>query len=107
MVGKRGVSEDLYGTALQRLRDMVKAGLPEPQCPVVERHTRREQVCIPDAIESPRLRFCLGYALLEGRCVANAFTGMRGAPTSRLSRSSVNGTWDGLRGASPRVTECQ
>jgi hypothetical protein len=29
MVGKRGVSEDVYGTALQRLRDRVRAGLPE------------------------------------------------------------------------------
>jgi len=41
MVGKRGVSEDVYGTALQRLRDRVRAALLEPQCPVVEVHTRR------------------------------------------------------------------
>jgi hypothetical protein len=47
MVGKRGVAEDGYGAALQRLRDMVRAGLPEPQCPVVELHTRREHVCHP------------------------------------------------------------
>jgi hypothetical protein len=36
---KRGVAEDVYVTALQRLNDMVKAELPEPQCPAVEIHT--------------------------------------------------------------------
>ncbi len=30
MVGKRGTSEDVYGVALQRLHDRVRAGLPEP-----------------------------------------------------------------------------
>src|SRR6516225_4414044 len=47
MVGKRGVAEDVYGTVLPRLRDRVRAALPEPQCPVVEVHTRREHVCNP------------------------------------------------------------
>ena len=41
MVGKREMSEDVYGMVLQRLRDRVRAGLPKPQCPVVEPHTRR------------------------------------------------------------------
>jgi hypothetical protein len=41
MTGKREMSEDVYGMVLQRLRDMVKAELPESQCPVVEPHTRR------------------------------------------------------------------
>ena len=41
MMGKREMSEDVYNIVLQRLRDMVRAGLPEPQCPVVEPHTRR------------------------------------------------------------------
>jgi hypothetical protein len=36
MMGKRERSEDVYGLVLQRLRDMVRAGLPKPQCPVVE-----------------------------------------------------------------------
>ncbi len=38
---KRGVSEDVYGTALQRLSDMAKAGLLESQCPVAEAHALR------------------------------------------------------------------
>ncbi len=41
MMGKREMTEDVYGVVLQRLRDMVKAGLPESQCPVVEPHTHR------------------------------------------------------------------
>ena len=41
MLGKQRVSEDVYGTALQRLNDIVKATLLEPQCPVVGRHTHR------------------------------------------------------------------
>jgi hypothetical protein len=36
MTGKRERSEDVYGMVPQRLRDMVKAGLPASQCPVVE-----------------------------------------------------------------------
>jgi len=30
MVGKREMSEDVYGMVLQRLRDTVRAGLPKP-----------------------------------------------------------------------------
>jgi len=41
MFVKRRVSEGVYDTALQRLRDMAKARLPEPQYPAVELHTRR------------------------------------------------------------------
>jgi hypothetical protein len=33
---KRGISEDVDGIVPQRLRDRAKAGLPEPQSPVVE-----------------------------------------------------------------------
>jgi len=32
---KRGATEDVYVVALQRLSDMAKAILPEPQCPAV------------------------------------------------------------------------
>ena len=38
---KRGTTEDVYVVALQRLSDMAKAILPEPQCPAVELHTLR------------------------------------------------------------------
>lgn len=41
MFVKRETAEDVYAVVLQRLRDMAKAGLPEPQRPGVERHTHR------------------------------------------------------------------
>ena len=83
MVGKREMSEDVYGMVLQRLRERVRAGLPKPQCPVVELHTRWEHVCTPDAIGMYGIKFLPDYALADGRCVASALKGMSGAPTSR------------------------
>jgi len=41
MDGKRELPEDVYDFVPQRLRDMAKAGLPEPKSPAVEPHTRR------------------------------------------------------------------
>ena len=41
MLVKRGMSEDVYDSATQRLSDMAKAGLLEPQSPGVEILTRR------------------------------------------------------------------
>src|SRR6266446_5944466 len=83
MVGKREMSEDVYGIVLQRLRDRVRAGLPKPQCPVVEPHTRWSHVCIPDAIGRYGIDFLPCHALTDGRCAASALKDMSGAPTSR------------------------
>lgn len=47
MFVKRGATEDVYVAALQRLNDMAKAKLPEPQCPVVEPHIHRYHICTP------------------------------------------------------------
>ncbi len=44
MVGKRGVTEDVYVAVLQRLNDRAKTGLFEPQYPGVEAHTRRQHI---------------------------------------------------------------
>jgi len=41
MLVKRGAAEDVYAVVLQRLSDMAKTGLFEPQSPGVEPHTRR------------------------------------------------------------------
>ena len=82
MVGKQGTAEDGYAVALQRLDDRAKARLPEPQCPVVEAHTRWKPVCTPNAMGSHGSAFRSWYALSHGRCVANALKGMSGAPTS-------------------------
>jgi hypothetical protein len=54
MLLKRGVTEDVYGAALQRLRDRAKAGLPEPQCPGVESSHSSVARLDADAIDSHR-----------------------------------------------------
>ena len=41
MLIKRGITEDVYGMALQRLSDTAKAGLPELQGPGAEPYARR------------------------------------------------------------------
>jgi hypothetical protein len=60
---KREISEDVYGIDPQRLHDMAKAILPEPQSPMVERHTRRYHVCRPDATGMLGLWFLPNHAL--------------------------------------------
>lgn len=41
MLGKQGMSENMYGMVLQHLSNKVKAGLLESESPVVEVYTRR------------------------------------------------------------------
>jgi hypothetical protein len=88
MLRKRGVTEDVYGTALQRLSDRAKAGLPELQCPGVERAHSSVARRYADAHESPRLTFRRGYALRAGRWLVKPLKGMSAEPMS-LSRRSV------------------
>ena len=104
MLLKRGVTEDVYGAALQRLSDRAKAGLPEPQCPGMERAHSSVARLHTDARESHRLTFRRWYALLVGRWLMKLLKGMSAEPTS-FSPFRSNGTWDGLRGASPKATE--
>jgi len=54
MLRKRGVTEDVYATALQRLSDRAKAALPEPQCPGVERSHSSVARLYADALDSHR-----------------------------------------------------
>jgi hypothetical protein len=89
MLLKRGGAEDVYGMALQRLRDRVRAGLPKSQSPGVEYSHSPVARLSADARESPRLAFRRGYALLTGRCPMRAFKGMSGGPTSRSLRLAV------------------
>ena len=84
MVGKWEVPEGVYGTVLQRLRDRVKGGFPEPQCPAVECAHPPVARLKSDALTSPGFSFRPGYALREGRCPARTLKGMSGAPTSCL-----------------------
>jgi hypothetical protein len=89
MLRKRGVAEDVYAAALQRLRDRVRAGLPQSQSPGVEDAHSSVARLYAGARESPRFDFCRGYALLTGRCPMRVLKGMNRRPTSRSIRSAV------------------
>ena len=57
MLVKRGTLEDVYGAAPQRLSDMVKAALLEPQCPASGNGTLVGSTSEADAIGSHGIRF--------------------------------------------------
>ena len=61
MPEKRGTLEDAKGAAPQGPRDRAKAGLPEPQSPAVEMHTRRYGVSNAALPEAGRTTFAAGY----------------------------------------------
>ncbi len=75
MLLKRGVAEDVYATALQRLSDRAKAGLPEPQCPGVERSHPSVARLYADARDSSRLTFSPGVRLDHGPMANEAIQG--------------------------------
>ena len=104
MFVKRGMTEDVYGMALQRLNDRAKAGLPEPQCPGRERAPSSVARLYTAARATGQLPFRWPDALRKGRWPMRPFKDMSTEPTlfSTLRR---NGTWEGLRGASPKATE--
>ncbi len=66
MLLKRGVAEDVYATALPRLSDKAKAGLPKPQCPGGGTSHPSVARLYADARDSSRLIFRRGYALITG-----------------------------------------
>ena len=82
MLVKRGMTEDVYGMALQRLSDRAKAALPEPQCPGVEPSHSSVARLYTDALDSHRFKFRLWYALVEGRWLMKLFKDMSAEPTS-------------------------
>ncbi len=81
MFVKREISEDVYGMVLQRLRDTAKTDCLNPNVQWWNR-TLAGNTSDTGAIESHRINFRRWYTLLGGRCVANAFKGMYGEPTS-------------------------
>jgi hypothetical protein len=83
MLLKRGVTEDVYEAALQRLRDRAKAALPEPQCPGVEPSHSSVARLYTDALDTHRLSWRLWDALVEGRWLMKLFKDMSAEPTSR------------------------
>ena len=85
---KRSVSEDMYDAAPQRLRDMVKAGLPEPQCPVVER-TLVGSMSILRRHREPWVRFLLMVCLARWTMHSECIEGHEKGTYVALVRSSV------------------
>ncbi len=75
LVGKREMPEDVYGMVLQRLHDMVRDELPEPQCPAVEPshssvarlYTRRHRYVWNQVSSIPRFdRWAMRSERIEG-----------------------------------------
>lgn len=79
----RGVAEDVYAAAPQRLSDMVKARRPAPHCLVAVRSRSSGARLDTDAITSHRFTFCPWYALLDGRWRVKLCKGRKEGPTSR------------------------
>src|SRR5215831_8657518 len=88
MPEKRGSLEDAKGAAPQGPRDRAKAGLPEPQSPAVQTHTRRYGVYNAALPGAGRSRFAARHLRLARRWPARSLKGMSGAPTSRSIRSA-------------------
>jgi len=88
MPEKRGPLEDAKGAAPQGPRDRAKAGLPEPQSPAVEMHTRRYGVYNAALPGAGRSRFAARHLRLARRWPVRSLKGMSGAPTSRSIRSA-------------------
>ena len=82
MLVKRGMTEDVYGMARQRLNDRAKAGLPEPQCPGMERAHSSVARLYTDALATCQLTFRWPDALSKGRWPMRPFKGMSAEPTS-------------------------
>ena len=67
MSEKREPLEDAEGAVLQDPRDRAKAGLPEPQSPAVEMHTRRYGVYSAVLPGAGRSRFAARHLRLARR----------------------------------------
>src|SRR5215472_6788714 len=82
MAEKRGSLEDARGAAPQGPRDRAKAGLPEPQSPAVQTHTRRYGVYNAALPGAGRPRIAARHLRPARRWPARPLKGMSGAPTS-------------------------
>ncbi|QST85068.1 hypothetical protein SRIM_037465 [Streptomyces rimosus subsp. rimosus ATCC 10970] len=91
--------------ALRGPRDKAKAGLPEPQSPVDESSHPSERLLKPMPCPVTALMHGRHTFRDMGRCPLRALKEMSGAPTSRYDVQQGR-TWDRLRGANPRATEC-
>src|ERR1700716_3891609 len=105
MAGNQRSCPGVGSDALRDPRDMVKAGLPEVESPedAISRPSERRPKPTPrPASESRPFR---GNFQSTERCPVRAFKEMSRPPKSRYHVRRRR-TWDHLRDASPKVTEC-
>ena len=96
---------DAWNDAVASPRDMAKAELPESQSPAMQVFIHRKWRLRP--VPRPAPVYLVGGSIFRdvGRCPVRVFKGMSGAPKSRYDVRQGR-TWDRLRDASPRATEC-
>ena len=88
MPEKREIPEGAEAVVPQDPRDKAKAGLPEPQSPAVESHTRCYSVYNAALPGAARSAFAGRHLRLARRWLVRPLKGMSGAPTSRSIRSA-------------------
>ena len=105
MSEKREPLEDAEGAVPQDPRDRAKAELLESQSPVVKTHTRCYSVSNAASPGGRPFAFC-GLPPPTGRAMGSEpIEGDEWDAYVMLDTFNTNGTWDGLTGASPMVTE--
>jgi hypothetical protein len=105
MSEKRGTLEDAEGVVLQDPRDRAKAGLPESQSPAVEDAHPLLQRLKRSATRGGSFDFRDRPSPTGGAMKNDFIEGDEWDAYVALDTFSTNGTWDGLTGASPKVTE--
>ena len=105
MSEKRGTLEDAEGAVLQDPRDMAKAGLPESQSSAVQLSHSLLQRLERSATGGGSFSFRDRPPPTGGAMKNDFIEGDEWGASVTLDTFNTHGTWDGLTGASPMVTE--
>ena len=105
MPEKRESPEGAYGAVPQDPRDRAKAALPESQSPAVESAHSLLQRLGRNATRGSSFPFCEPPPPPGKAMASEAMEGDEWGASVTLDTFSITGTWDGLKDASPRVTE--
>ena len=105
MSEKQGSLEDAEGAVLQDPRDRAKAALPESQSPAVQLSHSLLRRLERSATRGGSYSFRDRPPPTGGAMKNDFIEGDEWDTYVTLDTFSTNGTWDGLKGASPMVTE--
>jgi hypothetical protein len=105
MSEKRGTLEDAEGVVPQDPRDRAKAALPESQSPAVQESHSLLQRLQRSATRGRSYSFRDRPPPTGGAMKNDFIEGDEWDAYVALDTFNTNGTWDGLTGASPMVTE--